>query len=126
MTVYFYIDLTLVLILPIVHFVHSSFLARKLTTNYETYYIFLGMFTAFAILVLSIPLDTNYNKDSQKLFVNSCIIYSANISLLTIAYGYKMYILLFQKHHNTKEAFKKITLEAIRKNVEKQTKQHSN
>ena len=75
---------------------------------------------------LTIPLDTNYNKDSQKLFVNSCIIYSANISLLTIAYGYKMYILLFQKHHNTKEAFKKIMLEAIRKNVEKQTKQHRN
>ena len=125
MTVYFYIDLTLVLILPIVHFVHSSLLAQKLTTNYETYYIFLGMFTAFAILVLSIPLDTNY-KDSQKRFVNSCIIYSANISLLTIAYGYKMYVLLFQKHHNTKEAFKKIMLEAIRKNVEKQTKQHSN
>ena len=84
------------------------------------------MFTAFAILVLQFPLIQNYNKDSQKLSVNSCIIYSANISLLTIAYGHKMYILLFQKHHNTKEAFKKIMLEAIRKNVEKQTKQHSN
>ena len=126
MTVYFYIDLTLVLILSIACSI-QSFLARKLPTNYnETYYIFLGMFTTTVLLMLSIPLDASYNKDGQKVFVNSCIIYSANISLLTIAYGYKIYIMLFQKHRNTKEAFKKIMLEAVRKNVEKQTKHHGN
>ena len=126
MTVYFYIDLTLVLILSIACSI-QSFLARKLPTNYnETYYIFLGMFTTTILLMLSIPLDASYNKDGQKVFVNSCIIFSANISLLTIAYGYKIYIMLFQKHRNKKEAFKKIMLEAVRKNVEKQTKHHGN
>ena len=56
---------------------------------------------------------------------NSCIIYAANISLVTIAYGYKIYIMIFQSHLNTKEAFKKNMLEAIKEKVEKQTSKPS-
>ena len=120
MTLYFYVDLTLVLVLSVLCSI-QSFLARKLPTNYnETYYIFLAMFTTTILLLLSIPLHASYSKDGQQVFVNSCMIYTANISLITIAYGYKFYIMLFQKHLNTKQAFKKSMMEAIKKKVEKQ------
>lgn len=33
--------------------------------------------------------------------------YSANMALLSITYGYKIHIMLFLKHQNTKEAFQK-------------------
>ena len=125
MTVYFYVDLTLVLVLSVLCSI-QSFLARKLPTNYnETYYIFLAMFTTTILFLLSIPLHASYSKDGQQVFVNSCMIYTANISLITIAYGYKIYIMLFQKHLNTKEAFKKSMMKAIRKKVEKQTSRPS-
>ena len=125
MTVYFYVDLTLVLVLSVVCSI-QSFLARKLPTNYnETYYIFLAMFTTTILLLLSIPLHASYSKDGQQVFVNSCMVYTANIALITIAYGYKIYIMLFQKHLNTKEAFKKSMLEAIKKKVKKQTSRPS-
>ena len=125
MAVYFYVDLTLVLVLSVVCSI-QSFLARKLPTNYnETYYIFLAMFTTTILLLLSIPLHASYSKDGQQVFVNSCMVYTANIALITIAYGYKIYIILFQKHLNTKEAFKKSMLEAIKKKVKKQTSRPS-
>ena len=125
MEAYFYLDLTLVLALSVVCSI-QSFLARKLPTNYnETYYIFLAMFTTTVLLLLSIPLHASYSKNGQQVFVNSCMIYTANISLITIAYGYKIYIMLFQRHLNTKEAFKKSMLEAIKKKVEKQTSRPS-
>ena len=120
MTVYLYVDLTLVLVLSVICSI-QSFLARKLPTNFnKTYYIFLAMFTTTILLLLSIPLQASYSKDGQQIFVNSCIIYAANISLVTIAYGYKIYIMIFQSHLNTKEVFKKNMLEAITKKVERQ------
>ena len=68
MTVYFYVDLTLVLVLSVVCSI-QSFLARKLPTNYnETYYIFLAMFTTTILLLLSIPLHASYSKDGQQVF----------------------------------------------------------
>ena len=54
------------------------------------------------------------------MFVNSRIIYAANISSIAIVYGYKIYIILFQKYLNTREAFNKNRLEAIKKKVEEQ------
>ena len=121
MTAHFYADLTLVLVLSVTCSI-QSFLARKLPTNYnETYYIFLAMFTTTVLLLLSIPLHASHSKDGRQMFVNSCILYSANISLITIAYGYKIYIILFQKHLNTKEGFRRHRLEAIKKKVEEQT-----
>ena len=79
------------------------------------------MFTTTILLLLSIPLHASYGKDGRHMFVNSCIIYAANISLITIAYGYKIYIILFRKHLNTREIFNKNRLEAIKKKVEEQT-----
>ena len=125
MTVYIYVDLTLVLVLSVICSI-QSFLARKLPTNYnESYYIFLAMFTTTILLLLSIPLHASYSKDGQQMFVNSCMIYSANLSLVTIAYGYKIYIMLFQKHLNTKEVFKENMLEAIKEKIQKQTNKAS-
>lgn len=66
----------------------------------------------------SIAFDSSkwkFDFDGQKIFVNSIVIYFANIALMSIAYGYKIHIMLFQKHRNTKEAFQKSMREAMQK-----------
>ena len=115
MTSYFYVDTSFVIILSIICSV-QAFLARKLPSNFnETYYIFLGMFTTTILLVLSIPLNGSFSHDGQKMFVNSIVIYCANIALISIAYGYKIHIMLFRKHRNTKEAFQRNMRKAMEK-----------
>ena len=116
---YFYIDVASVIILSIVCSV-QAFMARKLPANYnETNYIFLAMFATTNLLLLSIPLDASFNVDGQKLFVNSSLMYAANITLLSIAYGYKINIILFEKERNTKEAFQRNMQEAMKQHFEK-------
>ena len=113
MAFYFYIDTSFVVILSMICSV-QAFLARKLPSNFnETYYIFLGMFTTTILLVFSIPLNGSFSNDGQKIFVNSVVIYCANMALISIAYGYKIHIMLFQKHRNTKEAFQRRMREAM-------------
>ena len=105
MTIYDNIDLFLVMFLSLVCCI-QSFLARKLPANFnETYYIFLGMFTTNILLLLSFPLAASFKRDGHRIFVNSFIVYSVNMSLVTIAYSYKVFIMLFQKEKNTKQAF---------------------
>ena len=117
MASYFYIDISFVIILSMICSV-QAFLARKLPSNFnETYYIFLGMFTTTILLVLSIPLNGSFDHDGQKIFVNSLVIYFANIALISIAYGYKIHIILFQKHRNTREAFQRSMREAMKKYI---------
>ena len=124
METYFHIDVALVILLSITCSV-QAFIARKLPTNFnETYYIFLGMFTTTILLLLSLPLNASFSGDGQKIFVNSVMIYSANMALISIAYGYKIHIMLFQKHLNTKEAFQRIMLQSIQEIVNKQTRSH--
>ena len=107
METYFYIDIAFVIIVSVVCSV-QALMTRKLPANYnEAYYIFFGMFATTKLLMLSIPLDASFNTDSQKMFVNSLVMYSANMALLSITYGYKIHIMLFLKHQNTKEAFQK-------------------
>lgn len=102
---YFYVDVSLVIILSVICSI-KAFLARKLPANYnETCYIFLAMFTSTIFLLLSVPLDASYRGDGQNIFVNSCMVFATNMSLISIAYGYKVHIVLFQRHKNTKEAF---------------------
>ena len=125
METYFHVDVALVILLSIICSV-QAFIARKLPANFnETYYIFLGMFTTTILLLLSIPLNASFKRDGKKIFVNSVMIYSANMALISIAYGYKIHIMLFQKHLNTKEAFQRIMLESIQKTVKKQTRSHN-
>ena len=77
-------------------------MSRKLPANYnETYRIFFKMFATAYLVLLSIPLDASFSKYGQKLFVNSCMSYSTNVFLLSIAYEYKINV-LFQKYRNTK------------------------
>ena len=115
MTSYFYIGTIFLIVLSIICSA-QAFLARKLPANFnETYYIFLGMFTTTILLVLSIPLNGSFSHDGQKIFVNSIVIYFANMALISIAYGYKIHIILFQKHRNTKEAFQRSMREAMQK-----------
>ena len=71
------------------------------------------MFTTILLLLLSFPLDATFKRDGRKSFVKSLIFYSVNISLVSIAYGYKVWIMLFQKERNTKEAFEKIRMKCI-------------
>ena len=112
---YFYIDVRSVIILS--HFCSGqAFMARKLP---ETNYVFLAMFTTTNLLLLSIPLDANFNVDGRKLFVNSSLMYPANLTLRSVAYGYKINIILFQKERNTKETFQRNMQEAMKQYFEK-------
>ena len=120
-TFYVNIDILLVTTLSFICSI-QSFLARRLPANFnETYYIFLGMFASVLLLVISFPLDVTFNKDGRKIFVNSCLIYFINIMLVSITYGYKIFIILFQKHKNTNEVFQKILLKCMQEHVRKRT-----
>lgn len=121
MNVYLNVDILFLMTLTLVCSI-QSFWARKLPANFnETYYIFLGMFTSVILTALYFPLNASFSKDGQKIFVNSCIIFSINMSLMIITYGYKIVIILFQKDKNTKEVFQKIMLECIQKEVNERT-----
>lgn len=118
---YFYFDvISLVIMSVICSF--QAFRARKLPANYnETYYIFLGMFTTTILLLVSIPLNASFDRGGQKRFAHSCIIYCTNIALISITYGYKIFIMIFQKERNTTESFQKILLKCMQEKVKKQT-----
>lgn len=121
MNVYLNVDILFLMTLTLVCSI-QSFWARKLPANFnETYYIFLGMFTSVILTALYFPLNASFTKGGQKIFVNSCIIFSINMSLMIITYGYKIVIILFQKDKNTKEVFQKIMLECIQKEVNQST-----
>lgn len=121
MNVYLNVDILFLMTLTLVCSI-QSFWARKLPANFnETYYIFLGMFTSVILTALYFPLNASFTKDGRKIFVNSCIIFSINMSLMIITYGYKIVIILFQKDKNTKEVFQKIMMECIQKEVNQRT-----
>ena len=121
MNVYLNVDILFLMLLTLGCSI-QSFWARKLPANFnETYYIFLGMFASVILTALYFPLNASFSKDGQKIFVNSCIIFSINMALMIITYGYKIVIILFQKDKNTKEVFQKIMLECIQKEVNKHT-----
>ena len=75
------------------------------------------MFTTTILLVVSIPLNGSFYHDGQKIFVNTIMIYFTNLALMSIAYGYKIHIMLFQKHRNTKEAFQRNKDQAMQRYV---------
>ena len=119
---YFYIERTSLIILSVFCSI-QAFQARRLPTNFhETYYIFLGMFTTLVILLLSIPLQANFRMDGQNIFVQSCTMFCINMVLITINYGYKIFIILFQKHRNRPEAFQKEILESIKRDIIERTR----
>lgn len=80
------------------------------------------MFTTTILLLLLIPLNASFSRNDQRIFVNSVMIYSTNMVLISTVYGYKIHIILFQRHLNTKEAFQKTMLESFHETVKKHTK----
>ena len=122
MYMYVYFDIASLTVLALTCSI-QAFMGRKLPTNFnEAYYIFLGMFTSFVLLLVSIPLDATFSGDGQKIFVNSYMYFGINISLLSITYGYKLIIILFQKHKNTRAVIQETTLKSMQQIVRKRTK----
>ena len=92
----------------------KAFQVRRIPANFnETYCIFLGMFATTITLLVLIPLEASFRKVDQTVFVQSCVIFCVNNTLLAISYGYKAHIILFQKQE-TKEAFQQMTRKTIK------------
>ena len=93
----------------------KAFQSRKIPANFtETKHcIFLGIIATTIILLVLIPLEVSFRKVGQ-FFVQSCLIFCMDNTLLSITYGYKARIILSQKRKNTKEAFQKFTLKTIK------------
>lgn len=75
------------------------------------------MFTSSVLLCLSIPLHISYSTTGNQILVESVVVYVINIALLTIMYGYKIYIILFQKEKNTLKTFRERTANHMMKDV---------
>ena len=113
----FYVDLALIITLTLVCSI-QAFWARSLPANYnEMKYIFLGMFTSSVLLCLSIPLHISYSTTGNQVLVQSVVFYVISIALLTIMYGYKISIILFQKEKNTLKAFRERTANHMMKDI---------
>ena len=114
-----YLEIVTVMVLSIIAAV-KAFVARKLPSNFnETRYIFLGMFTTNVLLLLMILLDASLNVDGGVVFADSLMIFIINVTVLTITYGYKIYILLFCKEKNQRENIQRKTFEMNKRNVAK-------
>ena len=114
-----YIEIVTVVVLSVMAAV-KAFVARKLPSNFnETRYIFLGMFTTNILLLLMIPLDASLNVDGGVIFADALMVFFINNTVLTITYGYKVYILLFCKEKNQREAIQKKTFEMNKRKVAK-------
>ena len=114
-----YIEIVTVVVLSVIAAV-KAFVARKLPSNFnETRYIFLGMFTTNTLLLLMIPLDVSLNVDGGVIFADALMVFFINNTVLTITYGYKVYILLFCKEKNQREVIQKKTFEMNKRKVAK-------
>ena len=57
-------------------------------------------------MLLSLILHANFQNEGIVIFVDSLMVFFASFSVLSITYGYKVYIVLFCKNKNTTAAFK--------------------
>ena len=92
MSIYFYIDSTAVIFLSIICSI-KAFQGRHLPSNYnEMKYIFLSMFTLSIQLALSLILHTNFQREGIVILIDSILLQFAGLSVLSITYGYRIYI----------------------------------
>ena len=106
MTSFFYIAVITVIFVSVICSI-KAFSGRRLPSNYnEMKFIFLGTFTLTIQMLLSLVLHANFQNEGIVIFVESLMIFFASFSVLTITYGYKVYIILFRKNKNTFAAFK--------------------
>ena len=106
MTSSFYINVIAIIFVSVICSI-KAFSGRRLPSNYnEMKFIFLGTFTLTIQMLLALILHANFQNEGFVIFVDSLMIFLANFSVLTITYGYKVYIVLFCKSKNTTAAFK--------------------
>ena len=106
MTSFFYIDAVTVIFVSVICSI-KAFSGRRLPSNYnEMEFTFLGTFTLTMQMLLSLILHANFQNEGIVIFVDSLMVFFASFSVLTITYGYKVYIILFHKNKNTTVAFK--------------------
>ena len=106
MTSFFYIDVITIIFVSVICSI-KAFSGRRLPSNYnEMKFIFLGTFTLTILMLLSLILHANFQNEGIVIFVDSLMVFFASFSVLTITYGYKVYIVLFCKNKNTTAAFK--------------------
>ena len=106
MSFFFYIDSTAIIFLSIMCSI-KAFHGRHLPSNYnEMKYIFLSMFTLSIQLALSFILRANFQHDGIVILIDSVLLQFASLSVLSITYGYRRYIILFQRHKNSTDVFR--------------------
>ena len=106
MSFFFYIDSTAIIFLSIICSI-KAFHGRHLPSNYnEMKYIFLSMFTLSIQLALSFMLHANFQHEGIVILTDSVLLQFASLSVLSITYGYRIYIILFQRHKNSTDVFR--------------------
>ena len=116
MSSYFYIDSTAVIFLSIICSI-KAFHGRHLPSNYnEMKYIFLSMFTLSVQLALSLILHANFQLEGVLILIDSILLQFAGVSVLSITYGYRIYI-IFQRHKNATAVFRAKLFERVHDNL---------
>ena len=64
------------------------------------------MFTLSIQLELSRILHANFQHEEIVILIDSVLLQFASLSVLSITYGYRIYIILFQRHKNSTEVFR--------------------
>ena len=118
----FYIDILSVILLSLICSI-QAFHSRHLPANYnEAKYIPVAMFTSTVFLILSIPLDASFRSKGISILVDSYVIYCTNVAVLSITYGYKIFIILFQKKKNISKYFQEKTFQSFQQQAQKKVR----
>ena len=64
------------------------------------------MFTLSIQLALSLILHANFQHEGIVILIDFVLLQFASLSVLSITYGYRIYIILFQRHKNSTEVFR--------------------
>ena len=118
----FYIDILSVISLSLICSI-QAFRSRHLPANYnEAKYVSVAMFTSTVFLILSIPLDASLRSKGISILVDSYVIYCTNVAVLSITYGYKIFIILFQKEKNISKYFQEKTFQSFQQHAQKKVR----
>ena len=118
----FYIDILSVISMSVICSI-QAFRSRHLPANYnEAKYVTVAMFTSTIFLILSIPLDASLRSKGISILVDSYVIYCTNVAVLSITYGYKIFIILFQKEKNISKYFQEKTFQSFQQHAQKKVR----
>ena len=118
----FYIDILSVISMSVICSI-QAFRSKHLPANYnEAKYVTVAMFTSTIFLILSIPLDASLRSKGISILVDSYVIYCTNVAVLSITYGYKIFIILFQKEKNISKYFQEKTFQSFQQHAPKKVR----